>query len=582
MSDPFQKIRNQVMWDRLIAVVEEQARTMMRVAFSTVVREAGDLSAGIFNAAGELLAQAVTGTPGHINSMARSVKHFLSEIPAPTMAPGDVFVTNDPWKGTGHLFDLTVVTPAFHHGKLVALFACTAHVADIGGNGPDPGSRDVFSEGLFIPIMPLFLRGEINACLMSMLRANSREPDQLEGDVYALVASNEAGANRLRRMLDEYRLSDLDALSEYILRVSDRSMRDAISRLPKGTWTNTMRIDGYDAPLDLVATLTIEDELIRIDYAGTAGVSRFGINCPLCYTDAYTSFGVKCLVAPRLANNAAVLARIRVTAPENCITNALFPAPVTARAMIGQMLPDLVFGCFEQAMPGQVPAEGTGASWSLRLGAGPGITGNPDAKGKSFMSQNFQSGGMGARPKLDGLAATPFPSGVKAIAIEITEALTPLVVWTRELRQNSGGAGRTRGGLGQVFEIGSREPAPFAIFARFQRVDYAARGAQGGRDGAPGVMRLKSGAPLKSKGTQIIPAGDRLIVEMPGGGGLGNPGERPLDLIAADLANGYVSASCARELYKVAVRDDLSIDGDATARLRGSIASNISGRHPEE
>ena len=176
MSDQFQRIRNQVMWDRLIAVVEEQARTMMRVAFSTVVREAGDLSAGVFNPAGELLAQAVTGTPGHINSMARSVKHFLTEIPADTMRPGDVFITNDPWKGTGHLFDLTVLTPTFHGGRLIAFFACTAHVADIGGNGPDPNSRDVFAEGLFIPIMPLCLRGEINACLMSMLRANSREP----------------------------------------------------------------------------------------------------------------------------------------------------------------------------------------------------------------------------------------------------------------------------------------------------------------------------------------------------------------------------------------------------------------------
>jgi N-methylhydantoinase B len=564
MSDQFQKIRNQVMWDRLIAVVEEQARTMMRVAFSTVVREAGDLSAGIFNPAGELLAQAVTGTPGHINSMARSVKHFLAEIPE--MHPGDVYITNNPWKGTGHLFDLTVVTPTFRGGKLVAIFACTAHVADIGGSGPDPNARDVFAEGLFIPIMPLCLRGEMNACLMTMLRANSREPDRLEGDVYALIASNDAGANRLLRMMEEYRLADLDALSEYILRTSDKSMREAIAKLPKGTWTNTMRIDGYDAPLDLVATLTIEDDLIRIDFAGTSGVSRYGINCPLCYTDAYTSFGVKCLVAPRLANNAAVLARIQVTAPENCITNALFPAPVTARAMIGQMLPDAVFGCFEQAMPGQVPAEGTGASWSLRLGAGPGITGNADAKIKTFMSQNFQSGGMGARPHLDGLSATPFPSGVKAIAIEITEALTPLVVWKKELRRDSGGAGRTRGGLGQVLEISNRENAPFAIFARFQRADFPARGAQGGRDGAAGTVRLKSGKPLKSKGTQIIPAGDRLIVEMPGGAGLGDPAERPAELIAADLANGYVSPVAAREVYGAAVREDLSVDAKATAK----------------
>jgi len=570
MNDHFQRIRNQVMWDRLIAVVEEQARTMMRVAFSTVVREAGDLSAGIFNPSGQLLAQAVTGTPGHINSMARSVKHFLSEIPGNTMRPGDVFITNDPWKGTGHLFDLTVVTPTFHAGALVALFACTAHVADIGGNGPDPGSRDVFAEGLFIPIMPLCIQGEMNGYLMAMLRANSREPDQLEGDVYALVASNEAGATRLRLMMEEYRLSDLDALCEYILQTSDRSMREAINKLPRGSWTNVMRIDGFDAPLDLVAHLTIEQDVIRVDYAGTSGTSRFGINCPLCYTDAYTSFGVKCIVAPRLANNAAVLARILVTAPENCITNALSPAPVTARAVIGQMLPDLVFGCFEQAMPGKVPAEGTGASWSLRLGAGPGITGNVHGESTAFMSQNFQSGGMGARPNLDGLAATPFPSGVKAIAIEITEALTPLVVWKKELRKDSGGAGRTRGGLGQVMEISSRDEAAFALFARFQRVEYPARGADGGMDGAAGTVRLKSGAPLKSKGTQIIPKGDHLLVEMPGGGGLGNPADRRPELVANDLENEFISDRCARDVYKVVVRRDLSVDIDATQTLRGA------------
>jgi N-methylhydantoinase B len=574
MSGDFQKIRNQVMWDRLIAVVEEQARTMMRVAFSTVVREAGDLSAGVFNPSGQLLAQAVTGTPGHINSMARSVKQFMQVIPPEQMRPGDAYVTNDPWKGTGHLFDLTVVTPAFLGARLVALFACTAHVADIGGNGPDPNSRDVFAEGLFIPIMPLCSEGKISPWLMNLLRANSREPDRLEGDIYALVASNDAGANRLIRMMEEYKIGDLNALSEHILSASDTSMREAIAKLPKGTWSHAMRIDGFDQPLDLKATLTIEHDIIRIDFAGTSGVSRYGINCPLCYTDAYTSFGVKCLVAPRLANNAAVLARISVTAPDNCIVNALFPAPVTARAVIGQMLPDVVFGCFAQAMPGEVPAEGTGASWSLRLGAGPGITGNAagaagtTGQATPFMSQTFQSGGMGAHPKLDGLAATPFPSGVKGIAIEVTEATTPLVVWKKELRADSGGGGKLRGGLGQVMEIGSREDAPFAIFARFQRVDFPARGRNGGQDGAAGIVRLKSGAMLKSRGNQVIPNGDRLVVEMPGGGGLGNAAERDPALVAEDLRNGFVSKERAREVYKVVVCDDLSVDVMATNALR--------------
>lgn len=569
MSSQFQKIRNQVMWDRLISVVEEQARTLMRVAFSTVVREAGDLSAGVFNTKGDLLAQAVTGTPGHINSMARSIREFLKVFPAETMKPGDVYMTNDPWRGTGHLFDFTVVTPTFYKGKLVAIFACTAHVADIGGNGPDPNSRDVFAEGLFLPIMPLVMQGEISQWLMKLLCANSREPEKLEGDVYALIASNEAGGKQLSSMMEEYKLASLDELSDHILISSDKSMRDAIAQLPKGTWSHKVTIDGFADPVEIEAKLTIDGEKIYIDFSGTSGVSKYGINCPICYTDAYTSFGVKCLVAPRLANNAAVLARIVVTAPEGTIVNAPFPAPVTARALIGQMLPDVAFGCFEKAMPGQAPAEGTGASWSLRFGAGPGVTG-PDAKGTKFLSQNFQSGGMGAHWKHDGIAATPYPSGVKAIAIEITEAMTPLVFWRKELRRDSGGAGFYRGGLGQTIEVGSREEAPFAIFARFQRVKFPAAGRGGGADGAAGTLHLASGAVVPPRGTQAIPTGERLVVEMPGGGGLGDPLKRDPQAVQRDVVMGYVSKESARDLYKVVLDAKGAVDATATRDARGA------------
>lgn len=567
MSDKFNLIRHQVMWDRLISLVEEQARTLMRVAFSTVVREAGDLSAGIFDIQGRLLAQAVTGTPGHINSMARAIKDFLSVFPPDKMTAGDVYFTNDPWRGTGHLFDFMVVTPTFKDGKLVALFACTAHVADIGGNGPDPNSRDVFAEGLFIPIMPLVNAGEINHWLMKLLLANSREPEKLEGDVYALIASNEAGGKRLTKMMDEYKLETIDELAAHILTASDRSMREAIAKLPKGTWRHSVTIDGFADPVELCATLTIDGETIHIDFTGTSPVSKYGINCPIGYTHAYTSFGVKCLVAPKLANNAAVLDRIVVTAPEGVIVNAPYPAPVTARALIGQMLPDLAFGCFEKATPGRAPAEGTGASWSLRFGAGPGVTGQ-GAKGTPFLSQNFQSGGMGAHWLHDGMAATPYPSGVKAISVEITEALTPLVFWRKELRRDSGGAGVFRGGLGQTIEVGSREDAPFAIFARFQRVKYPAAGRGGGADGAAGTLSLASGAAVLPRGTQVIPAGERLVVEMPGGGGLGEATQRDPAAVAYDVANGYVSRQAARDHYKVVIADDGQVDEALTAHAR--------------
>jgi N-methylhydantoinase B len=273
MSAEYQKIRLQVMWDRLVAVVEDQARTLVRVAFSTSAREAGDVSAGVFDIRGEMLAQAVTGTPGHVNSMARSVKHFLNEIPLETMRPGDSYVTNDPWKATGHLLDVTVVTPTFLNGKAVALFACTAHIVDIGGAGPSPESKDVYSEGLFLPIMPLCNGGVMDRWLLKLIRANVREPDRLEGDLYALVACNETGSRELLRMMREYRLETLDELATHILDASDKAMAEAIARLPNGQWSHSMRIDGFEAPVDLVATLTIEDHVIRVDYTGTSGVS---------------------------------------------------------------------------------------------------------------------------------------------------------------------------------------------------------------------------------------------------------------------------------------------------------------------
>jgi N-methylhydantoinase B len=565
MSEEFQKIRLQVMWDRLIAVVEEQARTRVRVAFSTSAREAGDVSAGVFSLDGEMLAQAVTGTPGHVNSMARSVKHFLAEIPIETMRPGDAYLTNDPWKGTGHLLDITVVSPTFLDGRCIALFACTAHIVDIGGNGPSPESKDVHSEGLFLPIMPLCREGRMDHWLLKLIRANVREPDRLEGDVYALVACNETGSRQLLYMMSEYRLSDLNELSRHILEASDRAMAEAISKLPNGTWQNSMRIDGFEAPVDLVGTVTIEDDVIRVDYTGTSGVSKFGINCPMCYCDAYTSFGVKCVVAPSLPNNSAVLARIIVTAPEGTIVNAPYPCAVTARSVIGQMLPDVVFGCFDQAISGRVPAEGTGMVWSLRIGAGRGIS---NSTKPAFISHTFQSGGIGAHPKIDGLSATPFPAGVKAIAVEVTEATTPLVIWRKELRPDSGGAGYRRGGLGQVMEIGSDCDEEFAIFARFERVVHAPRGRRGGENGATGVVSLKSGKKLKPKGVQIVPAGDRLIVEMPGGGGFGDPTTREPERVAEDMRKGFISADSGREVYKVAVGADFAVDHTATELLR--------------
>ncbi|MEY8842341.1 hydantoinase B/oxoprolinase family protein, partial [Cribrihabitans sp. XS_ASV171] len=288
------QVAYQVMWNRLISVVEEQAQALVRTAFSTSVREAGDLSAGVYDEQGRMLAQAVTGTPGHVNAMADAVGHFMRRIGVDTMAEGDVYITNDPWEGTGHLHDITVVTPSFHHGRLIGFFACTAHVTDVGGRGFGADANSVYEEGLYIPIMRFAGRGEVDRTLIAMIRGNVREPDQLVGDLYALATCNEVGHRRLIDMMREFDLADLTGISEFILTNSRRATLERIAALEPGEAEGHMRIDGYERPIDLCVKLRIEPDRITCDWAGTSGVDRKGINVPLVYTKAYACYALKC------------------------------------------------------------------------------------------------------------------------------------------------------------------------------------------------------------------------------------------------------------------------------------------------
>src|SRR6185369_5560183 len=352
------------------AVVEEQAQTLVRTAFSTSVREAGDLSAGVFDAEGRMLAQAVTGTPGHVNSMANAVKHFLAVYPLAGMKEGDHYVTNDPWLTCGHLHDLTVVSPTFLNGRPVGLFAATVHVVDIGGLGMGPDGRQVFEEGLALPIMPLAREGVMNEDLLSIVRANVREPLQVEGDIYALAACNDEGSRRLVEMMDEFGIANLDLLGDHIIETSRLATLEAIRKLRPGKYRNSVHMDGYDRPLTLAGEMTIGDEGIHVDYTGTSPASAFGINVVMNYTLAYTAFGVKCLVAPEVPNNAGSLAPITASAPEGCLLNVKRPRAVAARHTVGHMLPDVVFGCLHQVMPGGVPAEGASSLWNPQIYGG--------------------------------------------------------------------------------------------------------------------------------------------------------------------------------------------------------------------
>jgi N-methylhydantoinase B len=537
------EIELQVMWNRLIAVVEEQAQVLLRTAFSAIVREAGDLSAGIFDRHGNMLAQAVTGTPGHVNSMAESVKHFIRAFPVETMRRGDIYITNDPWMGTGHLNDFVLTTPAFHRGKLVGLFSCTSHLNDIGGVGFGPDGTDVFMEGLYIPLLKLADRGKLNETLMAMIRANTRLPIDTEGDVYSLAACNDVGCKRLSEMMEEFDLKDIDALSRHITSRSRSAVLQAITRLPKGKWANSMTVDGYDAPLTLACTVEVGANGIHVDYTGTDSAVRRGINVPLAYTTAYTVFGLACIVGKDIPNNAGSLSPLTVSAPRGSILNAPKPKAVASRHVIGQMLPDVVFGALRQAIPDRVPAEGTSCLWNLNVR---GETADEGLGNYGFTMAVTANGGTGARPVQDGLSATAYPSGVKGTPVEIAESITPLIFWRKEFREDSGGAGRTRGGLGQHIEVGSRIGRPFELLAAYDRIDHPPRGRDGGKNGAAGAVALKSGTRLKGKGFQLIPPDDRLIVLTPGGGGLGSPHERSRAAVARDVAEGLVTAKGAR------------------------------------
>lgn len=539
-------IDRQIMWNRLIAVVEEQAAALIRTAFSTSVREAGDLSAGLFDMRGRMMVQAVTGTPGHVNAMAESVGHFIRAIGPQNIFEGDVFLTNDPWLGTGHLHDITVVSPVFRDGRNIGFFACTAHVVDIGGRGFGPDGTDVHEEGLQIPIVKLAERGEIDRTLLAVIRANTREPDQVVGDIHALAACNETGDRRLQNMMGEFRIDDLEDLSDFILNASRSATLKRIAALPDGEYAADMRVDGYDAPVRMAVRLTVRGETLLADFAGTSGPSEFGVNVPAVYTRAYACYGLKCAIAPEVPNNAGALEPFGIAAPDGCILAARRPAPVSARHVLGQLIPDVVLGALHKCLPRTAPAEGASALWNVQIGARPS---DPDSGLPAREVLMFNSGGTGARPAADGLSATAFPSGVSTMSVEATEHVGPIVVWRKDLREGSGGAGRWRGGLGQTIEIEPRRGYDLFFNAMFERIANPARGRDGGGPGAPGAVELADGTRLRGKGRQKVENGARLILRLPGGGGWGAPKDRPRDRVRADLEAGYITADQAANDY---------------------------------
>jgi N-methylhydantoinase B len=534
LTEEKKNIQNQVMWNRLLSVVEEQGQTLVRTAFSPIVRECGDISAGVFDLEGRMMAQAVTGTPGHVNSMAESVKHFIHHFPLNSMNEGDIFITNDPWMGTGHLNDFVITTPCFKDNKIVGLFSCTSHLTDIGGLGVGPDATDIHMEGLYIPMLKLADKGVMDQTLLKLISQNTRQPVETEGDVYSLAACNDIGCKRLVEMMEEFEISNLKELSDFIYDKSLQAVENEIKKIPNGVYYNFMMIDGFEKDIRLEAKLVVKDKSISVDFTGTSDKSKFGINVPLSYTKAYTCFGLSCLVSAEIPNNAGSLYPFHIDAPIGSILNAPYPAAVCARHIIGQMLPDVVFGCLEKALPDKVPAEGASCLWNITFR---GKTDRGANNNSLFAVTAVVNGGTGARPSKDGLSATAYPSGVRGTPVEINEAVAPLLFLRKEYSPGSGGKGKYNGGLGQAIEIKSAIDEDMDLLASFDRIKYPARGRLQGEDGKAGSVSIKNQGHLKGKGTQVIKAGEVLEIYTPGGAGIGKYSERDQELINRDSEN---------------------------------------------
>ena len=560
----------EVIWNRFLSVANEQQDALIRTAFSTIVRESQDLACGLFDTQGRMIAQSLSGTPGHINAMASSMKHFLAAFPADRLSPGDVLITNDPWQTAGQINDITITTPVFKQDRLVALFANTCHSADIGGRILSAEAREVFEEGLRIPIMKLFDRGEPNRILMQIVRTNVRQPDEVIGDFYAQTACNDAGGRALLEMMEEFELDSIDPVADEIIRRSETAVRAEIARLPSGEWSNETWSDGFEEPIVVRCKVKVHGDEIFIDFTGSSPQSTRGINVVLNYTHAYASFAIKAAICPDVPHNDGSFRPVHVSAPAGSILNALEPAPVASRQVIGHFIPSAIFAALSGAMPGRLMAPGADPIWlSVWRGQNP-----------PFTLTLFQVGGTGARPSKDGLNAVGFPSGVAGVPAEVIESLSPVVLRRRQLRPDSGGSGKWRGGLGQLTEFTRRGDGKWSVSSIADRTVYPAPGLLGGQAGATGEVFLGDGTRLHAKALVELKPGDGVHINLPGGGGYGHPFERDPERVRWDVVEGYITVEKAEREYGVAIRyngnrDDLvklpegwEIDRKKTAELR--------------
>ena len=522
----------EVLWTRLVSITDEAAAALVRTSFSTVVRESHDFSCVLTDAAGRSIAQATDSIPSFISTLPRTVRHFLREFPPESLAPGDVLITNDPWMGTGHLPDLCVAKPVFLDGGILGFAASTAHAPDIGGRIRSPEAREIFEEGLQIPIMKLVSAGEPDRTLLRLLARNVRTPELTGGDLWAQATALGLMEARLVGLAREYGLASLDTLSNEIRGRTEAAMRGAIRTIPDGRYPAALETDGFEEPLRIELALTIADDRAEFDFSGTSPQVERAINLPLCYTEAMCAYAIKCVAAPAVPNNGGALGPVTVRAPERCLVNPAYPAPVASRALTGHFIPSLALTALADVIPDRVMAMAGSPLWSITQW---GV----DEAGKPFSNLYFFNGGMGATASGDGESCLSWPSNISSTPTEVMERSGPLRVLHRGLVPESGGAGRYRGGLGQEVRILNTSPTPTAVFLSAERTRVAARGIAGGAPGATGAVEI-NGIAVDPKVQHRLQPGDIVTLRTPGGGGHGPPGERDPEATARDRRLGYL------------------------------------------
>jgi len=564
----FDPITLEILWRRLISIVDEADSTVARTAFSSLLRDAHDYTCMFADARGRELAQGTFATPGQSGAMALGIKNVVGKLPADSYRPGDVFITNDPWALAGHLNDVCVMTPVFHKGRIVAFTACVFHHSDIGGR-VSSDNHEVYEEGLFIPLVKLYDGGTLNTAVLDMIRWNVRTPDEVTGDIRSQIAANHVCAEKICQMLVDNDLDGLDDLADEIIGRTEKSMREAIREVPDGVYWAQGIVEQVAGMEDVVirAAVEVKGSDIIVDLEGSSPQVNWGGNVVYNFTYAYVHMAVKSMFDPDIPNNEGCARPITLKAPEGTVVHCRFPAAVAARMQIGHFMTEIIYRALSQAIPERVLAGSGGTPATMNVFYGKRNNGKP------WHSVIIRGGGMGAGLAADGHYVCIFPANGANTPVEIFESDTPLVVEKRELLTDSGGPGKRKGGLGRREVIRVPDDAyapapPVNLGIQSGRYRYPPEGLFGGRPGAKArfLVNGKSGNPYGL--TQLMP-GDEVVMEAAGGGGYGNPLERPPEWVVEDVVQGYVSVESARRDYGVVMNPKtLKIDPALTRKRR--------------